>query len=214
VTVAFWLVVAVLVLVVIARRDRLAEWQATSSLVAAVAMAVLAMLAVRSIPFFAVAVAPLLMTLLEFQIRRPMGLVSHPRLKISGVAGVVALFVAVVWAAQPAKLAWRPVTAEYAAALRACPGPLFNDYNTGAEIIWWVPDVPVFVDNRHDPYPPEVIRASAPPFAKPGRLTAIIERYDIECVLLDRKEAVVKTLKDDGWRSIYSDSSLVLLAKG
>lgn len=214
VTVAFWLVVAVMVVVVIARRGRLAEWQATSSLVAAVAMAVLAMLAVRSIPFFAVAVAPLLMTLLEFQIRRPMGLVSHPRLKVSGVAGFVALFVAVVWAAQPARLAWHPVKAEFATALRACQGPLFNDYNTGAEIIWWVPDVPVFVDNRHDPYPPEVIRASAAPFTKASRFTSVIERYDIECVLLDRKEVVVQTLKDDGWRSTYSDSSLVLLAKG
>ena len=212
VTVPFWLALVVLVVAVVARRDRLAEWHATSSLVATVAMAVLAILALRSIPFFAVAVAPLLMTLLEFRIRSPMGLVSNPRLKVSGAAGFAAVLVAVVWVAQPPRLAWHPVKAEYAAALRACPGPLFNDYDTGAEIIWWVPNVPVFVDNRHDPYPPEVIRASAPPFTKPGRLTSAIERYDIECVLLDPKEKVVKTLRHDGWRPIYSDSSRVLLA--
>lgn len=214
VTVPFWLVLLVTAVAVVARRDRLAEWRATSSLVATVAMAVFAILAIRSIPFFAVAVAPLLMTLLEFQIRRPMGLVSNPRLKVSGAAGFAALIVAVVWAVQPARLAWHPVKAEYAAALRACPGPLFNDYNNGAEIIWWAPDVPVFVDNRHDPYPPEVIRASVPPFDKPGRFRSVIERYDIECVLLDRKAPVVKALKDDGWGSIYSDSSRVLLAPG
>lgn len=212
VTVPFWLALVVMLAAVVARRDRLAEWHATASLAATVAMAVLAILAIRSIPFFAVAVAPLLMTLLEFRVRTPMGLVSHPGLKVSGMAALAAVLVAVVWAAQPTRLAWHPVKAEYAAALRACPGPLFNDYDTGAEIIWWVPDVPVFVDNRHDPYPPEVIRASAPPFTKPGRLTSVIEHYDIECVLLDRKESVVKTLEKDGWQSIYSDASRVLLA--
>lgn len=211
VTVPFWLVLLVTAVAVIARRDRLAEWSATSSLVATGAMAVFAILALRSIPFFAVAVVPLLMTLLEFQIRRPMGLVSNPRLKVSATAGFAALLVAVVWAAQPARLAWHPVKAEYAAALRACPGKLYNDYNTGAEIIWWVPDVPVFVDNRHDPYPPEVIRASVPPFTKTGQLRSVIERYDIECVLLGRGVTSVKTLKDDGWRSIYSDESRVIL---
>jgi hypothetical protein len=214
VTVAFWLVVAVVAVAVVARRDRLAGWHTTSSLVATMAMAVFAILAVRSIPFFAVAVAPLLMTLLEFDTRRPMGLVTNPGLKVGGAAGFAALFVAVVWAAQPPSLAWHPVSARYAAALRACPGPLFNDYNTGAEIIWWVPDVPVFVDNRHDPYPSDVIYATSPPVSKPGRLTSAIERYDIECVLLNPKEKAVKTLTDDGWRPIYSDSSRVLLAPG
>ena len=39
------------------------------------------------------------------------------------------------------------------AAVRGCPAQIYNRFYDGGFLIWFVPERPVFIDNRQDPYP-------------------------------------------------------------
>ena len=49
-------------------------------------------------------------------------------------------------------LNWRPINERALAAARACDGPLYNHYDDGGTLIWFLPEKPVFIDGRQDPY--------------------------------------------------------------
>jgi hypothetical protein len=200
---------AATVIMALRRRDRLSAWRDRIPAIAAVAMAPLAALAIRNIPFFVVAAVPLLMTLLEFRTRQPIGLVSRWRAALAGFVVLTSAAVVAAWVAAPPKLAWHPVPTGLATALRACPGPLYNDYDEGAALIWFVPDVKVFVDNRQDPYPASVIDASMG--LQPEDYPRTFARFGIGCALVSPASALVPALSRDGWTTTYEDSSSVVL---
>jgi hypothetical protein len=208
----FWGILALALVMAVRRRDRLASWQARVPLVATLAMAPFAILAVRNIPFFTVAVIPLMMTLLEFRARSPIGYVARWRLGLTAMAAVTGALVALVWVAAPPRLAWRPVPPALAEALRSCPGPLYNNYNEGAALTWWVPEVKVFVDNRQDPYPADVIDASGD--LGQADYPEVFEKYDIACAYVPRGAPLADALHQDGWRDTYEDDRSVVLVPG
>lgn len=204
-----WPVVVLAVVLAVRRRDRLGAWPDRVPVIAAVAMTPLAALAVRNIPFFVVAVVPLLMTVLEFRTRQPIGLVGRWRPALAGFAALSAAAVVGTWLAAPPKLAWHPVPAGLATALRACPGPLYNGYDAGAALIWFVPDVKVFVDNRQDPYPASVIDASMG--LSPQDYPQTFARFGVGCALLSPGSSLAPALRRDGWTPTYEDSASVVL---
>ena len=204
-----WPVLALAVVLAVRRRDRLRAWPDRVPAVAAVAMTPLAALAIRNIPFFVVAVVPLLMTLLEFRTREPIGLVGHWRGVLAGFAALTAAAVVAAWAAAPPKLAWHPVPSGLATALQACPGPLYNGYDSGAALIWFVPDVKVFVDNRQDPYPASVIDASMGLSVRD--YPPVFSRFGVGCALLSPGSALSDALRHDGWTPTYEDSTSAVL---
>jgi uncharacterized protein (TIGR03382 family) len=204
-----WPVVTLVLVLAVRRRNRLTAWGDRVPALAAVAMAPLAALAIRNIPFFVVAVVPLLMTLLEFRTAAPIGVVGRWRPALTAIAALAAAGVVGTWIADPPKLAWRPVPAGLATALRACPGPLYNDYDEGAALTWWVPEVKVFVDNRQDPYPARVIDASMG--LQVDRYRSTFASFGIRCAYLPVGSALVGALRDDGWTTTYEDPDSVVL---
>lgn len=202
----FWAVLVVVVVTSVRRRGRLRSWTAQVSVAAAVATAPLAVAVVRNIPFFAIAIIPLLITALEFRTRRPIGTVPQARRVLLGSGVVAAVAVVLVWTLAPGALGWKPVSPSLAAAVRSCPGHLFNDYDTGASLIWWVPDVKVFVDNRQDPYPDEVIRAVFGQNQSSYR--DVFNRYDVRCALLSADNGLARFLENDGWRRTFADATV------
>ena len=48
-----------------------------------------------------------------------------------------------------------------AAAIRQCHAPIYNGYNEGGILVWFVPGQPVFIDSRQDPYPVSLVQAHA-----------------------------------------------------
>src|SRR6185369_10674238 len=72
---------------------------------------------------------------------------------------IAVVIVALAWIAPAPSLGWRPVRPQAAAAITACGQPLYNAYNDGGELIWFVPEQKVFLDNRQDPYPLPLLRA-------------------------------------------------------
>jgi len=204
----FWAILVPAVVMSVRRRDRLGGWQEQVTIAAALAMAPLAILAVRNIPFFVIAVSPLLMTVLEFQTSRPISRARQARRMLAGMVTLAVAGVVAAWALLPTALGWRPVPEGLARAARACPGHLFNGYDTGAVMIWWVPEVKVFVDNRQDPYPAEVINALFE--ITTSNYQVYFDRYDVRCALLPPDAPLVKTLRGDGWESTYSGDELSL----
>jgi hypothetical protein len=205
----FWGTLAIVLVLTIVRRDRLRGWRTGVPMYAAIAAAPSAMLGIRSIPLFVAASVPLLMTLLEFRTTSPPGTVRRGTLALTASAVLMAGSVSTVWAAEPASLAWHPVEPGLATALRACPGPLYNDYNAGAPLIWWVPDVKVFVDNRRDPYPRDVVDASSD--LDESTYEAVFAKWHIRCALVDRAELLAPALLADGWRTTYETDAVAVL---
>jgi len=112
------------------------------------------------------------------------------------------------WARPPARLGWQPISATAIAAIRSCGGPLYNTYGDGGILIWFVPDVPVFIDNRQDPYPKDFLHANKA-VEMTGAFEGLFNRYAITCaaVALDSKvgqqlraaQAWRLSLADDRW---------------
>jgi hypothetical protein len=204
----FWAVLVTAVVASILRQDRLRGWQEQVAIGAALAMSPLAILAVRNIPFFVVAVMPLLMTVLEFETSRPTSRVRNARRVLITTTAVATAGVIAAWALAPTALGWRPVPSALAESVRQCPGHLFNGYDTGAALIWWVPEVKVFVDNRQDPYPAAVINSLFE--ITTSNYQTYFDRYDVDCALLSHQAPLSATLRADGWEQTYSGDDLSL----
>jgi hypothetical protein len=203
--VMFWITLILIVVLAVARPPRLATWERRVSLYAVLATAPLAMFAVRNIPVFAAAAVPVCMTLLEFHTRKPIGEVLRAREALVVASAVSFALVGLIWAAAPPRLGWNPMPPALVRALEACPGPLYNNYNAGATLIWWVPDVKVFVDNRQDPYPAEVIDAGLDHEAETYR--RVFARWHVRCALVLPGTPLSTALRHDGWRRTFYDGA-------
>lgn len=96
-----------------------------------------------------------------------------------------------------------------------CAGHLWNDYDTGSYMIWFLPDVPVSIDSRFDLYPRWVTDASGVTFSPDekndpaGVINRTFKKYDIRCFLLTRGEDS-GTLRERGVPIIAENEMMVL----
>ena len=129
------------------------------------------------------------------------------------VAGLaVAAGVALAWSAPIARLGWAPVSAAAAAAIAACPDPLYNRYADGGPIIWFVPGKRVFLDSRQDQYPSRLI-ADADRAEATGEYATLFAEHGIACAALPPSSAVAQALRQDGWRVRFADDRWAVLER-
>jgi hypothetical protein len=221
VEIAFWVAVVILVGLLVRRWRRLASWDDRVVVAAALILLPLAARSVRNIPPFFLLWMPAVSRLIgpdaRLSARWPFARktapaakrtdVEHPRLNLllAGVAAAGAIgAVALCWALPLERLGWRPIAPAAVAAIRACPGRLYNRYNEGGFLIWFAPDVPVFVDSRQDPYPDDFLTADVIA-EKTGDVRALFARYQIGCATLPPKSPIEKTLRAEGWQEAYRD---------
>jgi hypothetical protein len=144
----------------------------------------------------------------DFRLRRTPAPESpdNPRLNAALVAligGAAAVTVARLWAMPLPRLGWEPLPARALEAVRDCPGNLYNHYNQGGYLVWYLPQRRVFVDSRQDPYPlpflleHEEVEAGKRP---PGPL---FQRWDVRCSFLPKESPTVAALAAAGWRTTY-----------
>jgi hypothetical protein len=141
---------------------------------------------------------------------------EHPRLNLAialSAAVLAAGTVAVCWWLPAERLGWRPVPPAAVAALRTCREPLYNRYNEGGYLIWFVPEVLVFIDSRQDPYPAELLTAHIEA-ERTGDPTALFARYHIGCAALPPASKVAKRLQQDaGWTTLHADEEWIVFAR-
>jgi hypothetical protein len=216
--IGFW-VLAAAFLVLLVRRWRSfrasADWADWAVVAAAVIVLPLAARAVRNIPPFLLLAIPAASRLQGPRLTRAPTSPDHPTvnaalLGVFVVAGVVT--VAFGWSRPFEILGWRPLPEGALAAVRACPGPLYNHYNEGGYLVWLTPETKVFVDNRQDPYPlPFLLEHIG---VESGKLPPepLFARWGIRCSFLSVDSPTVAALAKDGWRSVYRDDKWTVQA--
>jgi hypothetical protein len=148
-------------------------------------------------PFRAVAAQP--------PVQPPIGRLNR-WLPIGGLVASV-VFVATAWLSRPA-----PFAPELVAGVRACQGTLFNTFDYGGELIWFVPERPVFIDNRQDPYSDDLFIAAALAEER-GDYQALFERYDVRCALVPVAQRIYPALLGAGWSEIVRTDTLAVLRR-
>ena len=169
----------------------------------------------RNIPVFAIAATPLLNSLVLhtdgvaslFRSGRPR---QRPFTRTVLVAAALAAFlVSYAWTIGLSRLGWEPVGPAAADAIRACGQPMYNHFDNGGPLIWFVPEQPVFVDSRQHPYPAEFI-VNHFKVEDSGVYGPLFSRYGIRCAVLPPHSKVAHALVRDGWRVTYKDGGSVI----
>ena len=168
--------------------------------------AVGAMMSLRNVAFFALIAVPALSWLLRpGKVRVPRS-AAWPAYAMVGIAAVVAvLVVGYRWRDGGARIGWRPIAPPAVAAIRACPGPLFNEFDDGGFLTWFVPDRQVFIDGRVEAYPSEFLQRSAR-VTNSGDYHGIFDDYAIRCAALNSRSRIAVALRSDpDMRLTYAD---------
>jgi hypothetical protein len=164
----------------------------------------------RNVPPFLLLAAPAIAFLIEshFAWRAPrMHRHERPVLNLCVLAVAVIASVTTVgnaWASHNPRLQWHPLPAQAIAAIRACPERLYNNYDDGGYLIWFVPERKVFLDSRQDPYPASLIQNHIQAELS-GNYQALFSRYQIECALTRTGTPLANRLSSDGWHTRYAD---------
>jgi len=229
VSICFWIAAVGFVVLAIRRRRALrdghasswAAWALTGCSFAFLPLAIGAMRNIGPLVLLAVpAASHLLGADFALRTRRPEGQRPPPDPNIGvinlGVLAAMAIAAAVLVArsyrADQQDLGWRPINDQALAALHACDGPMYNHYDQGGYLLWFVPEKPVFVDGRQDPYPLEHILAALDVERERAPYRPLFERWGIRCVFLSVESPTVAKLDRDGWITRYRDDKWAVLS--
>jgi len=225
--VIFWLLaIAFVVLAVKRRRSLLAgdagSWADWLLVGCALALIPVAVAALRNVPLFLLVATPAASRLLgpdaRIRLRAPRAARADddkPIVNLALLAGAsLAAGLAVGWcyARSIPALGWRPIDDRALAAVRAGDGPLYNQYDEGGYLIWFVPDKPVFMDNRTDPYPLALTRSQLDVQWGATPYRPLFERWGIRCAFLPMTSRTVADLDRDGWVTRFRDSKYTVLS--
>jgi hypothetical protein len=219
--VVFWIIALAFVVLVIKRRRALrgeghaSSWADWVTVGGALALMPLAFAAMRNVAPFLLLAVPAASRLLgphaglRLASRRPSAAAGggeHPLINLGLLVAVAAAALALVVADYRRKPPdWMPIDGRALAAIRGCDGPLYNHYDEGGYLIWAVPDKPVFIDSRQDPYPlPHLLEALAVERGQ-APYRPLFERWGIRCVFLANASPTVEALRRDGWVTRYRD---------
>jgi hypothetical protein len=201
----FWLIAAVTVILAV-RYRRILESSATLTLtLSTVLLFLLALRSSRHIPTFLISAIPTLAALLPRVVSPRSQAVSPSKHRrpidtaiLAACAAGSVLFVASAWLQPLPRLGWTPVSPSVIAAVDGCPGRLYNRYDEGGYLIWFMKHRRVFMDSRQDPFPAEMIVAHID-VERSGDYQALFTRYDIGCSLSLQTSPLAQALRRDGW---------------
>jgi hypothetical protein len=177
-----------------------------------------ALTSARNVPPFLLLAAPAIAFLIESQFASGaprMHRHERPVLNLGVLAVAVIASVTTVgnaWASQNPRLQWSPLPGQAIAAVRACPERLYNNYDDGGYLVWFVPERKVFLDSRQDPYPASLIESHIQA-ERSGNYQALFSRYQIECALTRTGTPLADRLLSDGWHTRYADMTWQVLSR-
>jgi hypothetical protein len=214
--ITFWLMLATFVALAIHRKVWSADPARTVTIWAAAALIPVALNASRNVPALLLVMVPAVGTLLDGMSlawtragRRERPGLNRAVLTVAGAAAIASVLLA--WTLQVPKLRWRPLNAGMIAALQSCPESIYNRYDEGGYLIWFVPGRKVFIDSRQDPYPVELMREHIR-VETTGDYEETFDRHSIRCAFGPRNSLLTRRLAADEWRPLYEDANWVVLA--
>jgi len=221
-----FLVMLVVLLVALGASSRTAT---STEMIAVGGWTVLALLAVRNVPIFALVSAPVIcrhasaaLQPITRGLATPMDDASKGRRLLNGGAATILILACLGWAAlqlspkrsQDHLRSLLPLAA-FAALKELHPtGLLFNDYNWGGYVLWDLyPDYPSFVDGRTDVFTPQIFEDYVRLWnAQPG-WEALLENYGADIVFLPPQAPLTVALDHAMWDESYRDEAAVILLR-
>jgi hypothetical protein len=171
----------------------------------------------RNIPLFLLLAVPAVTHLLMMKrsTPEPAHIARREHVSLNLLFAAACSLVAIVgvgyaWNTPIARLQWEPLPAGAISAVERCPERLYNRYDDGGFLLWFVPSKHVFVDSRQDPYPIEFLQEHLRS-ENSGDYTAVFARYGIHCALLPPASPVARNLQRDRWQPVYQDSRWMVL---
>jgi len=216
--VGFWIIATALPVLLALKRRHLDERAVTLSAIA-IALLPLAMTSFRNVSTFLLLAAPAVSTLAGLG-RLPGKRRDLPKENdrvnagiLLAAAAIAAAIVAAAWLKSAPGLGWRPMSPQIVQAVAACRGPLYNSYDAGGPLIWLLPDRPVFIDNRQDPYSVDFLRAIHR-LERDGDYQSLFEQHGIQCALTETESALAARLRSDaGWSLRQADAKWVIFER-
>ena len=210
----FWLLVVCFVGLAVRKRPWISTGVRSNAMFwAAVGLLPLALSSGRNVPSFLLLAVPAIAAMQHSTTtyRSPHG----ERLVLNaGILAVLTIIAAssvtYAWASEVPPLRWHPLPAEAIATLQSCPERLYNRYDEGGYVIWFVPDRKVFLDSRQDPYPAELVNEQIRVEAS-ADYRRLFERFAIRCVLAPVDSVLAARLLADGWDEAYKGSAFAVL---
>jgi len=92
-------------------------------------------------------------------------------------------------------------------------GNLFSEYNWGGYLISALRNYPDFVDGRTDLFGDEIIGEWIQIVQAKGQYQELLEKYDVQIVLLNSDRPLVRALRDGGWKEVYNEDNTSILVR-
>lgn len=206
---AFWLFAAAVPLCTVWLFRRLDQPGLRLAAIASAALP-LALTAHRQVPAFLLVGVPAAACLLDAARKHRDSRPAHDRSPVNtGIAAAVALltFAALLrlWHPSATRPDWRPIADGTIQAISACDRPFYNSFELGGVLIWFVRDQPVFIDNRNDPYPLELLERSGA-VETTGDYRDLFAEFGVRCAAVEVDSPTERRLKADAdWRLTHAD---------
>lgn len=205
----FWLGAMTLI---IAAMTRWRHLDATAARLTAISLAFLplAVTAMRNVPVFSLVAVPALSALLlpptaDARVAARSAKTRMNARILAAATLVGAVLVAQFWIRPLDQFGWTPFRTEAIAAISACPQPLYNTYDLGGGLIWFVPEQRVFIDSRYDPYSLEHY-ADNVRLEVTGDFDAVFKKHAIRCAVVPISSPTARRLgSDQNWVRVYAD---------
>ena len=212
----FWLaVVALVVLLFRHRRALFVDPADRVLLIASMLFVPLALTSLRNIPPFLVLSLPAISRSLRIFLPEPVKHLSRAQTRthaaILAGAGLTALvLVALAWTTPQPRLQWSPISSDVVEAVDSCEGPLYNSYDDGGFLVWFMPHRKVFLDSRQDPYPVELIQQDIRAQFQ-ADYKDMFDEHSIRCAFVRSGVPLHRRLQADGWHVQHGDAVWTVL---
>jgi hypothetical protein len=210
VSIATWTWLVAISALVVHRRARFADWATHVVLVAFAGTAVLGVVSVRNVGLLMLVTLPTATIALAPTTRPRRARVRRPAPVLAATVTLAALAVTALWVWPTDRQGWTPMGPVARSAVQDCRSPIYNTRAEGGVLIWFVPSVPVFVDDRAGVYPASFLRDEQ-------RLEATGDHHDLfstyapHCAVVPPDSPVARALRRDGWSSRYADRGWTVL---
>lgn len=90
----------------------------------------------------------------------------------------------------------------------------FNDAQYGDMLIWYAPEIPVFIDTRYDMHGEQMASDYVSMMSVTGDWRALFERYKIDWIFVPASADIVRSLEaDPQWSTVIRDSDAVVMSR-
>ena len=213
----FWMLAIAVPLAAIWWRRKL-DHRTLTMVVIAIAVLPLAARAMRNVAIYLLVAVPALTALAAPRPARPPRALRGERERVNAalllICGLAAAAIVIsLWRLPSRKLGWEPISARAVEAIDRCDGPLYNTYGDGGVLIWFTPRKPVFIDNRQDPYPMDLLRANHA-LEFDAKYESVFAQYGITCAAVTPGSPLERRLRQDAaWSATFADSQWAVFAK-